>query len=193
MVLQIDPAELLRETLEGCDIETDIDTIDRIAENLRVLQTERENKIVTGQQELQTLSGKLAQQKQVVQEMEASKVRNEIKSRIKESQNAELDINKALKELTSARQELSTNMSNLVDEFNSLEKQIEDLDYIEEPEDKDAVVLKLMVYRKLGLKVDLKSSVLIIYNKEKNLTDFLNYGDDKYSDYFISNYIWDRF
>lgn len=72
--------------------------------------------------------------------MEASKVRNEIKSRIKESQNAELDINKALKELTSARQELSTNMSNLVDEFNSLEKQIEDLDYIEEPEDKDAVV-----------------------------------------------------
>lgn len=86
------------------------------------------------------LSGKLAQQKQVVQEMEASKVRNEIKSRIKESQNAELDINKALKELTSARQELSTNMSNLVDEFNSLEKQIEDLDYIEEPEDKDAVV-----------------------------------------------------
>lgn len=54
MVLQIDPAELLRETLEGCDIETDIDTIDRIAENLRVLQTERENKIVTGQQELQS-------------------------------------------------------------------------------------------------------------------------------------------
>lgn len=49
-----------------------------------------------------------------------------------------------------------------------------------------------MVYRKLGLKVDLKSSIMIIYNKEKNLTDFLNYGDEKYSDYFISNYIWDR-
>lgn len=49
-----------------------------------------------------------------------------------------------------------------------------------------------MVYRKFGLKVDLKSNTLITYNKEKNLTDFLNYGDEKYSDYFISNYIWDR-
>lgn len=50
-----------------------------------------------------------------------------------------------------------------------------------------------MVYRKLGIKIDLKSSILIIYNKQKNLTDFLKYEDDKYSDYFISNYIWDRF
>lgn len=53
--------------------------------------------------------------------------------------------------------------------------------------------LKLMVYRKFGLKIDIPSNTLIIYNKEKNLTDFLNYGDEKYSDYFISNYIWDRF
>lgn len=53
MMLQLDPAELLRETLEGCDIETDLDTIDRIAENLKQLQDERNQNIITEQQELQ--------------------------------------------------------------------------------------------------------------------------------------------
>jgi len=52
-MLQVDPAELLRETLEGCDIETDLDTIDRIAENLRLLQDERNSNIMTEQRELQ--------------------------------------------------------------------------------------------------------------------------------------------
>lgn len=54
MVLQADPAELLRETLEGCDIETDLDTVDRIAENLKVLQSEREHRLITEQKQLQS-------------------------------------------------------------------------------------------------------------------------------------------
>lgn len=52
MVLQ-DPAGLLRQTLEGCDIQSDLDTIDRIAASLRVLQSERDQRIHTEQRELQ--------------------------------------------------------------------------------------------------------------------------------------------
>ncbi len=49
-------------------------------------------------------------------------------------------MNKNLKELTSIKQDLSTNLSNLVDDYNSLDKQIEELDFIEDDEDKDAIV-----------------------------------------------------
>lgn len=52
----------------------------------------------------------------------------------------ELGLNKSLKELTSTKQELSSKLSSLMDDFNLLEKQIETLDFIEEDEDKDAVV-----------------------------------------------------
>ncbi|CEP22238.1 hypothetical protein BN1211_2530 [Cyberlindnera jadinii] len=138
------------------------------------------------------MSEKLSQQLQTLENTESSKMRNDMKKKIKENQSSELELNKTLKEVTSNKQELSTTLSSLVDELSSLEKQIEDLDFVDDIEDKDAIVLKLMVYRKLGLKIDMKSSAMIIYNKEKNLTDFLNYGDEKYSSYFISNYIWDR-
>lgn len=139
MVLQ-DPAQLLRETLEGCDVDTDLDTIDRIGENLRVLQSEREQRILTEQRQLQQLSTQLLQQKEGISETETSQVRNDMKKRIKENQTVELGLNKSLKELTSSKQELSTGLSRLMDEFNALEKQIEDLDYDGDESDKDAVV-----------------------------------------------------
>jgi septal ring factor EnvC (AmiA/AmiB activator) len=86
------------------------------------------------------LSQNLEEQKELLQGAESSKHRTDMKSKIKENQNTELGLHKSLKELTSNKQELSTSLSALVDEFNSLEKQIVDLDYIEEDEDKDAIV-----------------------------------------------------
>lgn len=49
-------------------------------------------------------------------------------------------MNKNLKELTSVKQDLSTSLSNLVDDYNLLEKQIEELSLIQDDEDKDAIV-----------------------------------------------------
>jgi septal ring factor EnvC (AmiA/AmiB activator) len=86
------------------------------------------------------LSQNLKEQKESLRGAESSKHRTDVKSKIKENQNTELGLHKSLKELTSNKQELSTSLSALVDEFNSLEKQIVDLDYIEEDEDKDAIV-----------------------------------------------------
>jgi len=57
-------------------------------------------------------------------------------------------MNKSLKELTSIRQDLSTHLSNLVDDYNSLEKQIEELNFIEDDEDKDAIVYVHYFYQK---------------------------------------------
>jgi hypothetical protein len=52
---QEDFAELLRETLEGFNIDWDLKTIDLIAKGLKSLQSEREQRIHTEQRELQRM------------------------------------------------------------------------------------------------------------------------------------------
>lgn len=86
------------------------------------------------------MSEKLSQQLQTLENTESSKMRNDMKKKIKENQSSELELNKTLKEVTSNKQELSTTLSSLVDELSSLEKQIEDLDFVDDIEDKDAIV-----------------------------------------------------
>lgn len=140
METEEDHAALLRDTLEGCDIETDLDTIDRIGESLKLLQQDRNNKVHTTQYELKQLSEKLAEKQEIYDSLVNSKQRDELKSKIKQGQNSELELKKNLKELNSSKQDLSTQLSNLIDEFNDLDKQIEELDLISEDDDKDAAM-----------------------------------------------------
>jgi chromosome segregation ATPase len=195
--MSFNPAELLRETLESFSIETDLDTIDRIQESLKILQSERDKELQVTQAELLQLSTALKTQEETISELVNDPKRHEVKDKLKENAKLEFEYSKSLKGLTYEKQELNSKLSQLVDEFTRLENDLDSLqsatgDANHEDQDLDSVVLKLMVYRKLGLKLDTKSKTAIIFNKEKNLTDFLNYSDEKYSDYFISNYIWDR-
>lgn len=92
---------------------------------------------------LQELSEQLEYEKQNLESLEHSQIRQETKSKLKSNQSLELNMNKTLKELTSIKQDLSTNLSNLVDDYNSLDKQIEELSFIEDDEEKNAVVYVL--------------------------------------------------
>lgn len=86
------------------------------------------------------LSEQLQYEKQNIESLENSHTRQEIKTKLKSNQSLELNMNKTLKELTSIKQDLSTNLSNLVDDYNSLDKQIEELSFVEDDEEKNAVV-----------------------------------------------------
>lgn len=63
----------------------------------------------------------------------------------------------------------------------------------------DSKAIKINIYKNLGVEIESgeegetenKQDKVIIYNKETNLSSILNI-DDKYSEYFITNYIWDR-
>ncbi|KAK6457711.1 Spc24 subunit of Ndc80-domain-containing protein [Scheffersomyces xylosifermentans] len=66
----------------------------------------------------------------------------------------------------------------------------------------DSSILKISLYRNLGVRIEnfnedskadeeTANDHIIIHNKEKNLTSVFKV-EPKYSDYFISNYIWDR-
>ncbi|CCH40513.1 putative kinetochore protein [Wickerhamomyces ciferrii] len=193
-MLHLAPAELIRDTIEGFNIDTDLDTIDRINENLNILINEREEILKIEQNQLKLLSDQLNQNSLNLNSLENSNNRLEIKSSIKQNQSKELSINKNLRELTTQKQDLSTSLSLLLDEFNELNIKInnlENLKKIDELDEMDKNTLKLSIYEKFGIKTNEKSE-LIIYNKEKNFNDYLNFGDEKLSDFFISNYIWDK-
>lgn len=192
--MSFNAAELLRETLDSFSIETDVETIDRIQESLKILKSEREQEIKITKQELSKLSSVLENANENINELNNDPKRLKIKEKIKENSKKELELSKNLKSLGIEKQSLNTQLSHLIDVFTKLENELNSVKSIsiDEDEELNSTVLKLMIYRKLGLKLDMKSKTAIIFNKEKNLTDFLNYGDEEYSDYFISNYIWDR-
>lgn len=52
-------------------------------------------------------------------------------------------------------------------------------------------IIKMKLFDSLGLKVDLEKAQITILNKSSNRLISLKI-DDNYSDYFISNYIWDN-
>lgn len=193
-MLQENPADLLRETIEGCDIETDLDTIDRISENLAKLQNERELKIGTKQEELKQLSIKLTNKENLINEIMNSSNRKKILDEMNRNEIIEFEINKNLKNLTSLKQNFSNELSLLIDQFNKLEKEIVEFNelIINENNEVDSNLLKLIIYKKFGIKLNLNDKKVIIFNKKLNLTDILDYDDEKLSNYFISNFIWER-
>jgi len=54
-----------------------------------------------------------------------------------------------------------------------------------------AKLIKLRLYESLGLKIDPENKEILVLNKQENKTSVLKV-DDSYSEYFISNYIWNN-
>lgn len=63
----------------------------------------------------------------------------------------------------------------------------------------DSKAIKINIYKNLGVEIENNEDnetgnsqdKVVIYNKETNLSSILNI-DEKYSEYFVTNYIWDR-
>lgn len=52
-------------------------------------------------------------------------------------------------------------------------------------------IIKLKLFQSIGIKFNVESREVLILNKSKNSISLLKI-DDSYSEYFISNYIWDN-
>ncbi|KAH3678413.1 hypothetical protein WICMUC_001430 [Wickerhamomyces mucosus] len=187
---------LLRDTLDGFSIQTDLDALDRISHNLKQLQTNRQTNIKNIQDDLKNLSNQLLTKKNLIDSIIEGETLEDRNAKREEKFKQELELNKNLKEINSTKQELSTNLNELLDEINDLNesyKTISNNSYIEqEDEENQVIILKLSVYKSFGISFDFKNNLIIIFNKKKNLSDFLKLDEEKFSDYFITNYIWDR-
>lgn len=57
--------------------------------------------------------------------------------------------------------------------------------------DENANLIKLKLYQSIGLKFNTETKEVLILNKKKNNVSLLKI-DDTYSEYFISNFIWEN-
>lgn len=99
-----------------------------------------------------------------------------------------ISYNKNLKKLD----ELEIELSKLTDKFNinnlnSIDTKNPDSKYIQD----NTNLLKLKLYQSLGIKFNNETREVLILNKSKNNVSLLKI-DDSYSEYFISNFIWDN-
>lgn len=114
-----------------------------------------------------------------------------------ELDNLKVAIAKNLNDLGTAINSLKLSKSNLESEIESckakLTQQFENLELPDESlMNQDSNILKINLYRNLGVRIEnFGEDRIVIYNKEKDLSSVLKV-EEKYSDYFISNYIWER-
>ncbi|GAV26838.1 hypothetical protein PMKS-000294 [Pichia membranifaciens] len=99
-----------------------------------------------------------------------------------------LSYNEDLKRLD----ELETELAKLNDKFisHTANLQIDPDSTDSKAVDENANLIKLKLYQSLGLKFNQETREVLILNKSKNSVSLLKI-DDTYSEYFISNYIWD--
>lgn len=100
-----------------------------------------------------------------------------------------LSYNENLKRLD----ELETELAKLNDKFitHAANLPIDSVSTDPKTLDENTNLIKLKLYQSLGLKFNQDTREVLILNKSKNSVSLLKI-DDTYSEYFISNFIWDN-
>lgn len=116
-----------------------------------------------------------------------------------ELDNLKLSLAKNLNDLESQINSMNITKKDLMEKYELVKMKNDNLINDNILKNPDSKAIKINIYKNLGVEIESggegetenKQDKVIIYNKETNLSSILNI-DDKYSEYFITNYIWDR-
>ncbi|CUM52174.1 unnamed protein product [Debaryomyces tyrocola] len=116
-----------------------------------------------------------------------------------ELDNLKLSLAKNLNDLESQINSMNITKKDLMEKYELVKMKNDNLINDNILKNPDSKAIKINIYKNLGVEIESgdegesenKHDKVIIYNKETNLSSILNI-DDKYSEYFITNYIWDR-
>ena len=116
-----------------------------------------------------------------------------------ELDNLKLSLAKNLNDLESQINSMNITKNDLMEKYELVKMKNDNLINDNILKNPDSKAIKINIYKNLGVEIESggegetenKQDKVIIYNKETNLSSILNI-DDKYSEYFITNYIWDR-
>ncbi|KAH3685033.1 hypothetical protein WICPIJ_003970 [Wickerhamomyces pijperi] len=176
------------------NFDNDQGKIDLASNNLKKIQQLRLEQLNKLKQSLKSAHIKLRTKQNTVKDLTENGALSEVIKRKDMSFNEEAELNRKLREVNSKKTSLANSISRFMDELNEIERQFELLDdepLLENVEDKSAL-LKLAFYRSFGVSFDDRKNLVIIFNKREGYSDFLELGGEKYSDFFVTNYIWDR-
>lgn len=191
-MLEETPSNLIRSTIENFQIEPDLATLDRITENLDLLAEKRSGRTNEQRDILKNLSAQKKYLEASVHQLEHSDQRIKIQTSFQQLEQDKFNIAKSLTDLEINQSILNTNLSILNETYEKLVLDEDNLLNNEVNENFDSVVLKLKLFKTMGIVIDTKSdpNKLVVYNKVQDAVNVLTV-DDNYSNYFITNYVWD--
>ncbi|KAH1834036.1 kinetochore-associated Ndc80 complex subunit spc24 [Aspergillus fumigatus] len=195
MLLDEDPATLIHHTIGNFNIQPDKQAVTRINDSLSTLQQSRELRMRDAESALRKLSRNLhaltAQHEEAVSSHDSAK---------HAAQMVELDtkkfrIAKAATELEIESERLEGELEMLKERLAELEAQGLEGDEAtrREREADDATILRLKIYRSLGIDIEADEagnfSKAVIRNSRKGDVHVVNM-DPKFSRFFYANYFW---
>lgn len=214
-----DPGALVASTIENFETDPDLASLNRINETMKQTELKRKTRIDALEAELAELQAMLDEKKQELDSLSVPddammESLNELgNTKVSADQDLFKIMNNKSSELDSLKVSLAKQLSDLESTINqmnmtklSLIKQKEELTNQKELaltnsliENRNSSTMKISLYRLLGVHIEpgqaregeTANDKVIMFNRENNLTSILEL-DEKYSDYFISNYIWDR-
>ncbi|KAL9117247.1 MAG: hypothetical protein Q9187_006219 [Circinaria calcarea] len=195
MLLDEDPATLIHHTIGNFNIHPDKSAISRIHESLSTLHQARDLRIREAEGALKKLSRNLSTLSAQHTETVASHSSTSHASQIVELDTQKFRIAKAASDLEIEGERLEQELESLKAKLAELEAQGVEGDESERArrEAEDPVVLRLGVYRKLGIDIEADKAgsynKAIIRNSQKGDVHVLNI-DPKVSQYFYANYFW---
>ncbi|KAK2865392.1 kinetochore-associated Ndc80 complex subunit spc24 [Arthroderma sp. PD_2] len=195
MLLEEDPATLIHHTITNFNIQPDKLALSRINDSLSSLQQSRDLRFQEVENSLRKLSRQLntlsAQHKETVESHDPARHAASI---------VELDTEKF--RIAKAASELEIESERLEAELEALKAKLAELDAQglegdeltrREREADDATILRLKIYRSLGIDVDTDEAgnynKAIIRNRRKGDVHVVNI-DPKFSRFFYANYFW---
>lgn len=210
------PDDLIQSSIDSFEIEPDLLTLQRIEENISKTNRIRESVVEKYKQQNGELANQITFLNNEINLMsklsginyetlnklgESNKSYDEIDNIFKliniksgELDNLKLSLAKNLNDLESQINSLNIERLKLEEEVTSLNLKLDNLMNSNLLNNPNSNVMRINLYKSLGISLDIQEGQpdkVLMYNKENGLTNFLKVTD-QYSDYFITNYIWDR-
>ena len=209
------PGKLVQESIEGFEIEGDLYSINRIERSIAETKLLRTGAIETHENRIKQLEH---QHETLLNEVrlltKVSGINRDTLNLLgteKLPDNSEDNIfaamNRKSYELDKLKLTFAKTLNDLESQLNSMRIQKSSLDHshtklLQEMDDivsenvmnnPDSRVMKLNIYKSLGVSIEQSGAgdKIFLYNKETDVSSVLDVSD-KYSDYFITNHIWDR-
>ncbi|KAI9684336.1 MAG: kinetochore-associated Ndc80 complex subunit spc24 [Trizodia sp. TS-e1964] len=195
MLLDEDPADLLRHTVQNLNIDPDKSALERINYSLGRLGTIRDRQLYDAHSALKKLSRTLSALSTQHEDARSSHSSSEHATRILALDKQKFRIAKAASELEVESERLEQELDGLKARLHELEAQgLEGSDNERGLREMgDETLLKLKVYRSLGIEIEADSTgnytKAAIRNNQKGDVSVVNI-DPKFSRFFYANYFW---
>ncbi|KAL2872829.1 kinetochore Spc24 family protein [Aspergillus lucknowensis] len=195
MLLDENPATLIHHTIGNFNIQPDKQAVSRINDSLTTLQQSRDLRAREAESSLRKLSRHLQALNTQHEEAVAAHDASKHAAAMVELDTKKFRIAKAASELEIESERLESELEMLKERLADLEAQgIEgDETTRREREAEDAILLRLKIYRALGIDIEADESgnftKAVIRNSRKGDVHVVNL-DPKFSRFFYSNYFW---